>query len=140
MPGQNAPADSSRLVRAAAAEATSSAPRVSTRESEPSPGSLARAVLFALSGYKTLVSPWFAGSCRFTPSCADYTAEAVRRYGSFSGLILGLRRLARCRPLGAWGFDPVPERLPRRVMIAGRRGPSGCAVRPSSRQSREKVL
>jgi len=65
-------------------------------------------VLVALRGYKILLSPLFAGSCRFTPSCADYAAEAVRLHGSVAGLILGLKRLGRCHPLGSWGFDPVP--------------------------------
>jgi hypothetical protein len=69
---------------------------------------LGRVVLAALRGYKILISPLFAGSCRFTPSCADYTAEAVRQHGAVAGVLLGLTRLARCRPLGAWGFDPVP--------------------------------
>jgi putative membrane protein insertion efficiency factor len=65
-------------------------------------------VLAALRGYKLLLSPLFAGSCRFTPSCADYTAEAVRLHGGIAGMILGLRRLARCHPFGSWGVDPVP--------------------------------
>ncbi len=69
---------------------------------------LARAILAALRGYKTLISPLFAGSCRFTPSCADYTAEAVRVHGALRGALLGARRLARCRPFGGFGFDPVP--------------------------------
>jgi len=52
----------------------------------------------------------FAGSCRFLPSCSDYAAEAVMRFGVVRGSLLAARRLARCHPLGAHGLDPVPQR------------------------------
>jgi putative membrane protein insertion efficiency factor len=47
--------------------------------------------------------------CRFTPSCSAYAREAIELHGSGRGLWLALRRLARCRPFGPSGFDPVPE-------------------------------
>src|SRR4030095_6505767 len=65
-------------------------------------------VLVLLRAYKLLVSPLFTGSCRFEPSCSDYMAEAVRRFGAVRGTWVGLRRLMRCRPLGGHGFDPWP--------------------------------
>jgi len=68
-------------------------------------------LLGAIRGYKILLSPLFAGSCRFFPSCADYAAEAVRRHGAWRGSVLAGKRLLRCRPLGGAGFDPVPEEL-----------------------------
>src|SRR3954465_10078433 len=58
--------------------------------------------------YKILISPLFAGSCRFEPSCADYMRDAVIAHGVVHGGWLGLRRLARCHPFGGHGFDPVP--------------------------------
>jgi putative membrane protein insertion efficiency factor len=72
-----------------------------------------RAALSLLRAYKLLISPMFAGSCRFLPSCSDYTAEAVRRFGVVRGSMLGARRLARCHPFGAHGLDPVPDQRPR---------------------------
>ena len=65
--------------------------------------------------YKVLLSPLFAGSCRFTPSCADYMRDALIVHGVARGGWLGVRRLVRCRPLGGHGYDPVPSstRTPR---------------------------
>ena len=63
-----------------------------------------------LRSYRVLISPLFAGSCRFEPSCSHYAEEAVRRHGSLRGFWLTLRRLARCHPLHAGGYDPVPAR------------------------------
>jgi putative membrane protein insertion efficiency factor len=51
--------------------------------------------------------------CRFTPSCSSYAREALTVHGTRRGLRLTVRRLARCRPFGPSGFDPVPERRSR---------------------------
>jgi len=67
-----------------------------------------RLALALLRGYKTFISPHFTGSCRFLPSCADYAAEAIRTHGVVRGSWLVARRLARCHPLAAAGYDPVP--------------------------------
>jgi len=67
-----------------------------------------RIALFLIRAYKLLVSPYFRGSCRFLPSCADYATEAFRTHGFVAGSGLTLRRLARCHPLGTAGYDPVP--------------------------------
>jgi len=80
------------------------------REVARSPGVAARAGLFLIRSYKILISPLFAGSCRFVPSCSEYTAEAIRRYGLIRGSWMGIRRLARCHPFCEAGYDPVPDR------------------------------
>jgi uncharacterized protein len=68
-----------------------------------------RAALTALRAYKVLVSPMFAGSCRYLPSCSDYAAEAVTRFGVLRGSWLAAKRLARCQPFGGHGVDAVPR-------------------------------
>jgi uncharacterized protein len=68
-------------------------------------------VLFALRFYKVYVSIWFAGSCRFEPTCSRYAYEAIERFGAARGSWLGLKRLLRCHPLSRkFGYDPVPEK------------------------------
>lgn len=58
--------------------------------------------------YQRLLSPTFRGSCRHLPSCSEYAREAIERHGTARGLVLALRRLLRCHPLGSSGYDPVP--------------------------------
>ena len=69
-----------------------------------------RAAIGLIRLYKILLSPLFAGSCRFAPSCSDYAREAILEYGVIRGSWLAARRLCRCHPLGSSGFDPVPPR------------------------------
>jgi putative membrane protein insertion efficiency factor len=83
----------------------------STRYSIAPPGLAARGALALIRAYKYLLSPWFTGACRFVPSCADYTAEAIARHGFIRGSWLGARRLSRCHPFGGHGHDPVPQSL-----------------------------
>jgi putative membrane protein insertion efficiency factor len=67
-----------------------------------------RLVLIAISLYQGALSPFIPSSCRYTPSCSNYSWEAVDRYGTLRGTWLGLKRLTRCHPWGGQGFDPVP--------------------------------
>lgn len=71
-----------------------------------------RIVLSLLRGYKVLISPYFAGSCRYVPSCSEYAVDAVAAYGVLRGSVLAIRRLARCHPFGGHGLDVVPRRKP----------------------------
>jgi putative membrane protein insertion efficiency factor len=58
--------------------------------------------------YQLTISPLLGPRCRFYPSCSQYALEAVAAHGSMRGSWLALRRLARCHPFSAGGFDPVP--------------------------------
>jgi uncharacterized protein len=68
----------------------------------------ARALVGILGAYKRFVSPLLPPACRFSPTCSEYAREAIRRHGVWGGLGLTARRLARCHPFHAGGFDPVP--------------------------------
>ena len=79
------------------------------RDCSPVIASLPQRVALALiRAYQLVISPLFAGSCRFVPSCSHYAAEAVTRFGAIRGGWLAVRRLSRCHPFGGEGFDPVP--------------------------------
>ena len=75
---------------------------------------LARVITFPLllliRIYQAAISPLLPGSCRFTPTCSTYFAEALRIWGPFKGFWLGVRRILRCQPFGGGGYDPVPLR------------------------------
>ena len=61
--------------------------------------------------YQWVISPLFPPTCRHTPTCSAYTIEALKEWGLFKGLYLGVRRVLSCRPGGSYGHDPVPKRL-----------------------------
>lgn len=68
--------------------------------------------LRAIHLYQRLLSPLLGPRCRFHPSCSHYAEASIRRFGLWRGGWLALRRLARCHPLNAGGFDPVPDSIP----------------------------
>jgi putative membrane protein insertion efficiency factor len=76
-------------------------------------GPIARLLTGLVRLYQLVVSPWLGPSCRFEPSCSAYAVEALGRHGALRGTWLTVRRLGRCQPFCAGGYDPVPE--PRRA-------------------------
>lgn len=58
--------------------------------------------------YQLAVSPMLPPSCRYEPTCSQYTIEALRKHGPVKGLWLAVRRILRCHPWGGSGYDPVP--------------------------------
>jgi putative membrane protein insertion efficiency factor len=59
--------------------------------------------------YQKLVSPTLGANCRFQPTCSSYAAGAIARFGILRGGWLAVKRIGRCHPLRAGGYDPVPE-------------------------------
>lgn len=63
--------------------------------------------LIVLGFYRRFISPTLPVACRFAPSCSAYAEEAICRYGAWRGTWLAVRRLLRCHPWHAGGYDPV---------------------------------
>ena len=65
--------------------------------------------------YRFLISPLFGHSCRYLPTCSEYSIEALKTYGLFKGILLSLKRILTCHPIkflgGGEGFDPVEKEI-----------------------------
>jgi hypothetical protein len=58
--------------------------------------------------YQLIISPLFPPSCRYIPTCSNYSLEALKKYGLIKGGWLSLKRILSCHPWGGSGYDPVP--------------------------------
>ena len=67
-----------------------------------------RVLIGIIRAYQYLLSPWWGSQCRFTPTCSHYAVEALQRHGALAGSWLAARRILRCHPWSAGGYDPVP--------------------------------
>lgn len=66
-------------------------------------------MILVLRFYQAVISPHIPAACRFEPTCSEYAVQAIRARGPLRGTWLTLTRLARCRPGGGGGHDPVPD-------------------------------
>lgn len=64
--------------------------------------------LWVIRGYQKFISPLFAPSCRFYPSCSEYTYQVFKKYGIIKGFIFSIKRITKCHPGHPGGFDPIP--------------------------------
>lgn len=69
---------------------------------------MTRLLLMLLAVYRYTLSPLLGRNCRFFPSCSEYATDAIARHGSIEGSWLTFKRVCRCHPLHAGGYDPVP--------------------------------
>tara|TARA_B100001146_G_C15969834_1_gene343643 strand:- start:383 stop:646 length:264 start_codon:yes stop_codon:yes gene_type:complete len=71
--------------------------------------SLAKKVLiFPIRLYQRFLSPLLPPACRYSPTCSQYSIEAIQRHGALKGSWLAIKRIASCNPWGGSGYDPVP--------------------------------
>ena len=61
--------------------------------------------------YQYLASPLIGHSCRYLPTCSEYSIEALKTFGFFKGLLLSFKRILSCHPWGNGGFDPVKKKI-----------------------------
>ena len=68
-----------------------------------------------IKGYKFLISPVLGNSCRYLPTCSEYSIEALKTYGFFKGSWLSVKRIFSCHPIktlgGGEGLDPVIKKI-----------------------------
>ena len=59
--------------------------------------------------YQKYISAYLGKNCIYTPTCSEYTKEAINEYGALKGIFMGFKRILRCHPLHKGGYDPVPK-------------------------------
>ena len=62
-------------------------------------------------GYQKFISPLFPPSCRYYPTCSNYSVQAIQKHGAIKGSLMGIARILRCDPFVKGGYDPVPEQF-----------------------------
>ncbi len=65
-------------------------------------------LIILIQAYRYLLSPLLGSHCRYTPSCSQYSIEAIESHGVIKGLWLALKRVGSCHPWHEGGYDPVP--------------------------------
>ena len=64
-----------------------------------------------IKGYRFLISPLLGHSCRYLPTCSEYSIEVLKEFGLTKGIFLSLKRILSCHPWGSGGFDPVKKEI-----------------------------
>ncbi len=70
---------------------------------------MASLVIKIIRVYQKGISPYLPSVCRYEPTCSEYSIEAIKKFGAFKGILLTVKRLLRCNPLGGKGYDPIPK-------------------------------
>ena len=72
-------------------------------------------IIKLIKGYRFLISPLLGHSCRYVPTCSEYSIEALQSFGFFKGLLMSIKRILSCHPIkflgGGEGFDPVNKKI-----------------------------
>ena len=65
-------------------------------------------LVFLVKIYQRIISPLFPPTCRYTPTCSEYSIQSLKKYGLFKGVYLSIKRIVNCHPWGGSGYDPIP--------------------------------
>lgn len=68
---------------------------------------MSKILILVVKFYQNFISPLKPASCRYTPTCSQYTIDALKKYGVLKGLKLSFKRILSCHPWGGSGYDPV---------------------------------
>jgi len=72
------------------------------------------ALISTIRFYQFFISPLLRSNCRYLPTCSEYSIESIRIHGPLKGLLLSVKRIFSCHPLGSQGYDPVPYKKGRK--------------------------
>ena len=76
---------------------------------------LTQILIKLIKGYRYLISPLLGHSCRYLPTCSEYSIEALQTFGFFKGIFISIKRILSCHPIkflgGGEGFDPVKKKI-----------------------------
>ena len=76
---------------------------------------LTNIIIKLIKAYRYIISPMLGNSCRYLPTCSEYSIEALRTFGFFKGLLMATKRILKCHPIkflgGGDGFDPVVKKI-----------------------------
>jgi len=64
----------------------------------------------AIRFYQKSISPYIDKNCIYTPSCSEYTIQAINEFGVIKGTYYGIKRILRCHPFAKGGYDPIPKK------------------------------
>ncbi len=69
--------------------------------------------IYIIKFYKNFISVLFPPSCRFYPTCSEYSLQSIQKFGAIRGGWLSIKRIVRCNPFNPGGYDPVPDEIKR---------------------------
>ncbi len=68
---------------------------------------MSKLILWFIEVYQKVISPWMPKTCRFHPTCSEYSYQAVKKYGAFKGGFKSIKRISKCHPFNSGGYDPL---------------------------------
>jgi len=68
---------------------------------------MSKIILWLIRAYQKVISPWTPKTCRFHPTCSEYSYQAVKKYGVLKGGLKSVKRISKCHPFNSGGYDPI---------------------------------
>ncbi len=68
---------------------------------------MSKLILWLIRAYQKVISPWTPKTCRFHPTCSEYSYQAVKKYGALKGGFKSVKRISKCHPFNPGGYDPL---------------------------------